>query len=205
MKKHYLLFILFFSSCHKKSLDSASMFSKSGDLKDKIAFVKMIDASGLEHKWDICQELSSYIEKDIARKDTLYVIPCDEQVSLSFQKNPFSEDLIWLHDYFSHVDYVAFTELLKYQQTPLIQGIKHNLEIALRVRVFAKTNDTFKPVLQEIITQKYLVPTLVTQTINLQPTYPSQGYDLSAVGITHHNFASLVAKRIRDYTKNNPL
>lgn len=182
-----------------------SMFSESGDLKDKIAFVKMIDASFAQHKWDICEELSSYIQNDIARKNTLYVVPYNNQVSLSSQKNPFSEDLLWLNEHFSHLNYVVFTELLKYHTDDLLQGIKPNLTIALRVRMFAKTDNGFKPILQEIITEKYVVPTLFSPANNLQPCYPTQGYDMSPIGITHHNFAKLVAKRIRDYTKNKPL
>lgn len=204
MKKHYLLLVLLFSSCQKRGMDSASMFSKSGDLKDKIAFVKMIDSSFSENKWDLCEELSENIQKEIARKDTLYVLPCGQEIELSAQKNPFAQNPLWLNDHFSHVKYVAFTELLKYEQNQLKTGVTHNLEIALRVRLFANTQNGFKPILQEIVTQKYLIPTLLTQTINLQPSYKSQGYEISPLGVTHQSFASLVAKRIRDYTKNNP-
>lgn len=205
IKKYSVLFFLLFSSCQKRSMDSASMFSKSGDIKDKIAFIKTIDSSFSNLKWDICEELTTKIQKEIARKDTLYVIPCHDELQLSSQKNPFSKDISWLNDHFYHVKYVAFTELLKYEQTHLKTGMNHNLELALRVRLFANTEKGFKPILQEIVTQKYLIPTLLTQTINLQPSYQTQGYDMSPLGVAHNNFASLVAKRIRDYTKNNPL
>lgn len=203
MKKYTLFLLVFLSSCQKRGMDSASMFSKSGDLKDKIAFVKMIDSSFGEHKWDICEELSLNIEKELSRKDSLYVVPCHDEVNVSALKNPFSNDTQWLQVHFSHVKYVAFTELLKYEQKELSPGMTHNLEIALRVRIFTQNGQDFVPILQEIVTQKYTIPTLLTQTINLQPSFKSQGYDISPIGVTHQNFASIVAKRIRDYTKNN--
>jgi hypothetical protein len=204
MKKPYLILLLILGSCQKRGMDSASMFSKSGDLKDKIAFVNMIDSSFSDKKWDVAEELTQSIQKEIARKDTLYVVPCGTELELSSHKNPFSKETSWLDHHFSNVKYVAFTELLKYQQDLLKAGMTHNLEMALRVRIFANTENGFKPILQEIITQKYLIPTLLTHTINLQPSYKSQGYEISPLGVTHQSFANMVAKRIRDYTKNNP-
>jgi hypothetical protein len=201
MKKSLLILVaLFCSCCQKRGMDSASMFNKIGDLKEKIALVHMIDSSSHTLTWDISSELSSYLQRDLGRKDTLYVVPTHEEVSLSSVKNPFSHNTSWIEQDFPHIHYVAFTELLKYEEPH--EGDSHlgeNLSISVRVRVFKKTDQGFIPILQEIVQQSYMIPSLLSKTLNLQPKYNTQGYDLSPLGVAHQNFSSLVAKRIRDY------
>jgi len=202
MKKPFLLLLLFLGSCQKRSMDSLSMFSKSGDLKDKIALTKMVDSSAKTHLWDITTELSSYLEKDIARKDTLYVIPVDDEVKLSSLKNPFSKKLDWLDHHFPHTKYIAFTELLKYEDSSESDPtLGHSLDVSVRIRVFEKQADGFKIVLQEIIQESYMIPSLFSKTLSIQPSYNSPGYELSPVGVAHQNLSRQIAKRIREYIK----
>lgn len=198
MKLLVILTLLLATSCHKRSLDSASMFSKSGDLKDKIALVPMIDSSQSKLEWSITDELSSYLAQDLARKDTLYVVPCNT-LELNCFKNPFSQKLDWLEPNFAHTQYVAFTELLKYQSSKTSAvAMTATIEMSVRVRVFEKTAEGFKPILQEIVQDSYLVPALGSQSLSLEP---APNTPLSPLSIAHQNFSKLVAKRIRDYIK----
>jgi hypothetical protein len=201
MKKLALLSLALFASCQKRGMDSASMFSKSGMLKEKIALVSMIDSSQNESSWDICDELTSYLHKDLARKDTLYVVPVKNEVSLSCTKNPFSDDTGWIQEHFSHMSYVVFTELLKYEKTQDDLKLSDQLSVSLRVRVFKNSDHGFSPILQEIVQQNYTLPALLSTAGSLVPAYGSQGYDLSPIGSSHQKFCDYVASRIRDYIK----
>jgi hypothetical protein len=199
MRKLLLILLSVLASCDKRGLDSASMFSKNGDLKEKIALVQMIDSSSHTQGWNISSELCSYLTQDLSRKDTLYVIPTGDEVQLSALKNPFSKNLDWMSQDFNHIHYVAFTELLKYEESPQEDPqLAHNLDISVRVRVFKKTDQGFEPILQEIVQHSYMLPSLLTNSLSLQPEYNTYGYELSPLGIAHKNFSSLIAKRIRD-------
>jgi hypothetical protein len=200
MRKSVFIFLAALASCDKRSLDSASMFSKNGELKEKIALVQMIDSSSHSQNWDISSELCSYLSQDLARKDTLYVIPTGDQVQLSSSKNPFSKNISWIEQDFHHINYIAFTELLKYDEaTEEDPQIAHNLDISVRVRVFKKTDSGYTPILQEIVQQSYSLPSLLTNSLSLQPDFNDAGYELSPLGIAHKNFSGLISKRIRDY------
>lgn len=202
MKKSALLILALLTSCQKRGIDSASMFSKGGELKDKIACVSMIDTSQANTSWDVASELSSYLDKHLARKDTLYVIPVKNELNLSAQKNPFSSEFSWLNSHFSHMSYVVFTELLKYEKDQDNSNITNELSISVRVRVFKNTGTEFIVVLQEIMQETYMLPSLLTKTQFLQPSFQEPGYDLSPVGSSHQKFAELLASRIRDYIKD---
>jgi hypothetical protein len=202
MKKNFVLILLILVSCQKRSLDSASMFTRSGQLKDKIALVEMIDSSAMEHKWNVASELTSYLQKELGRKDNLYVMPIGQELHLSSSKNPFSKEIDWLSDHFAHTQYVAFSELLKYEeQLQEDPTVGHKLDLSCRVRVFENTGQGFRVVLQEIVQESYIIPSLFTTSLSLQPEYHTTGYDLSPLGVAHQNFSSLISKRIRDYIK----
>jgi len=187
-------------------MDSASLFNKQGDLKDKLALYHVIDSSGSQKSWDVSEELTACLEKQLARKDTLYVVPVKSEIALSSHKNPFEAHPSWINNEFSTADYVVFTELLKYEnpQAALEENQIDTLDISLRVRVFKKTESVFTPILQEIVQESYPIPSLLKKSRLIQPTWQTQGYELSPIGIAHDTFTSLVAKRIRDYIKLNP-
>jgi len=183
-------------------MDSLSMFNKSGDLKDKIAVVHMIDSSAYPHHWDVAAELSDTLDKELARKDTLYVVPVKNEVNLSSSKNPFSNDLSWLNNDFAHVNYVVFTELLKHEQSTTANDLTpstYTLDIALRVRVFKKCENRFEVMLQEIQTDSFVLPTIFQNSFMTQPSWQERGFEISPIGIAHGKFISETAKRIRDY------
>lgn len=202
MKKQALIALALLASCQKRGMDSASMFSKSGELKDKIACVSMIDSSHANNSWDIANELTGYLEKHLARKDTLYVIPVKNEVNLSASKNPFSHDTSWLSTHFSHMSFVVFTELLKYEKDQNESSLSDKLSISARIRVFKNMGEEFQPILQEIIQENFMLPSLLTKTQFLQPSFEDQGYELSPIGSSHQKFAELIASRIRDYIKD---
>lgn len=202
MKYALIISLIALSSCQKRGMDSASLFSREGHLKDKIACVNMIDSSHCSLKWDVAQELTSYLEKNLSRKDTLYVVGVKNEIALSSAKNPFASDTSWLKDHFCHMKYVVFTELLKHEQQHQESQLGDQLALSLRVRVFKNTPEGFIPILQEIVQESYMLPSLLTKTSLFQPTYQSQGYELSPIGSSHQKFIELVAARIRDYLKD---
>lgn len=206
MRKLLALCLLAFSSCQKRSMDSLSMFNQAGDLKDKLALVHMIDSSAYPHTWNVSDELTETLNKELSRKDTFYVMDIKNEVELSTIKNPFSNDTRWILQDFAHVDYVVFTELLKHEQITEKNNpypSNYTLDIALRVRVFKKKENRFEVVLQEIQKDSFILPTIFQNSFMTQPNYQEKGFELSPIGLAHQKFISAAAKRIRDYIQKN--
>jgi len=201
------------AGCHDSDTKTAFVIEKPATARPIVAVVPVMDQSHHDLKWNISDLLTLGIRQRLASHNMLYLIDKDQVYAMTQKglrdRDPFGEDIAWVRKAYPQNEFVAFFELSKHREIPLLKAEEPHedcpaeLTIALRVRVFDLRGDSPKVVLQEIIEQSHHIPQQFTKNQGAQVAWGSETFDISPLGLAHEKLCQEVASRVEDYIMLN--
>ncbi len=206
----FRLFALFvflglgFSSCNNKSNQEFTKYYEDGRAKPSIVLCSIIDTTSFDLPWSLSEEFQSLMLSSFASKGSLYV---NEKASssLSYSKNPFSEELAWIKKEYSPNEFVIFIEFIQHDQVPAkavqdtLENVSTNLNMAVRVRVVDIRGTAPKVVLQQILKDSYFSPKNLLPVDYNVATWGTQEYENTPLRNAHFKFCQTLVERLSDY------
>ncbi len=184
--------------------DEMSRFHDDGRAKPTVVVASMIDTSSFDCAWNLSEELTSMVVRQLGGNGTVYV---QAKEDVSFIDNPFGTNLSWVKAQFPQSqEFAVFLELVKHETVPenkgnftSMQELSHNLNMAVRVRVIDLRGSFPKIVLQEMVRDSYYIPKTLLPTDYNQVVWGSDGYNQSPMGIAHAHLTDAIVARLNDY------
>ena len=184
--------------------DEEARFHDDGRAKPSVAIAPMIDTSSFECGWNLSEELTSLVAKELAKTGAIYVRTKDD---VAFTDNPFGTNLSWVKAQFPpNQEFAVFLELVKHEAVPEVRGeitspqeLSHNLNMAVRLRVIDLRGPTPKIVLQEMVRDSYFIPKTLLPTNYNEVVWGSEEYGKTPMAVAHAHLVDAITDRLNDY------
>jgi hypothetical protein len=202
---------LMFVGCSRNTYGQMSRFHDDGRAKPSIVFTPVFDRNDIELPWKLSDELTYSIQTRLARKNSMFVIPDRGMTSVEQHiqagKNPFVGDYEWIKESYDDGEFVVFLELVKHNvhekdnSKSLFAAMTPNyvLDMTMRVRVFDLRDENPKIILQELVSQKHMIPKQLAKMDFAKSNWGKKTYNLSPMGLAHAAICREVAKRVEEY------
>lgn len=196
--------VLILSSCAQNKTTEQAKFHDDGRPKPIVAIYPIVDCSENNLKWNLADEISNQMRKNIVGKNKLYLMNVDNFAFPPMKSQNLFNESYWSSKEGFAFEYVCLVEIMEHEFTPRDttkpdKRVSHDLDITLRVKVLDLRGSDPVVVLQEIIHQRNFIPWQFN-FINYEKTTPRKGgFSLTPVGLAHRKIIKTVTARIEEY------
>lgn len=204
--------------CSSRHLDKQAIrFHDDGRAKVTVALTPIYDPQNIKLPWSLAEDLTDLIKNRLVSKSKVFMTNAptktsddsavatlvehyDENTSLNIHyenlkvKFPNSEFVVFLELAKHHIYPKQETDTFLDKLTP-----SHNLDLAMRVRIYDLRAETPKIVLQEIVEQNHLLPKQFAKLDYDGAVWGKKTYSISPMGFAHTQFAKEIALHIENY------
>ena len=203
------------SSYHQDK--QAIRFHEDGRAKVIVALTPIYDPQNIKLPWSLSEDLTDLIKNRLVSKSKIFL----SHAPTKTLDDPMATTIIEHYDentslniHFENLkvkfpgsEFVIFLELAKHHIYPKQESDSflgkltpsHNLDLAMRIRIYDLRAETPKIVLQEIVEQKHLLPKQFAKLDYYGSVWGKKTYSISPMGFAHTQFAKEVAQHIENY------
>lgn len=179
-------------------------------LKPIVAIMPVIDSTE-DSTWNLSDEFTYCIAHQLAKKNHFFLLDLDKSraipYQLSYDQNPFAQDVQWLKKTFLNHEFVVFLELIEHDEVirhsnkKLTDSKKCSAELlmTMRIRIFDLREEEPKIVLQELIHQSHFIPRPFTRSNFQQEKWGHETFAISPMGLAHAQFIKHISNRLEEY------
>jgi hypothetical protein len=206
MRRFIVVMLIILAGCHSKQNQDTSVFYEDGRKKPVAIVAPIIDSTSFDYSWSLSDEFFTYISQNLTQKGIC--ITSENVQDLSYQQNPFENDLSWIKNTFQNSDFVIFIEFVEHKQNPVYKRFDNPLEFKdrsqtldsiVRIKVVDIRQEQPKIILQESLKDSYFISKNLLQPDYDVYTWGTKEFNTSPVGIAHNQLAKIISERISDY------
>ncbi len=203
--------LLILASCGQTRSFQQTGFHHDGRKKPTLAICPIIDSSESEISWNLADEFSTEIKKQIATHNRIYLIPEQDIVIPPINPHHLFFEQNWASKTKYPYEFVCIIEVVEHEftsrdTTSSGKIASQDLDITFRIKVIQLSEGQPVVVLQEFIHQRNYIPWGLTFINYEKMKWNHAGFFLTPIGSAHKKIIKAIVQRVEDYIMiNKPL